>query len=861
MIALQTYVQQQTERIEAFNRVRMDRARSAMSRQAQAIFDVLPVLLHLNHPALPGFCGDSVPFGIADYQLDETQREFVSDCLIHSKTRFSSLTACVDERRRHPIKGMYTMGSTGSMGQSLTSDLDIWVCIDAAVTTAQRDKLDAKCMAISEWALNQGVEANFFLVCEGRFRHHLSQTMTSDNCGTSQHFLLLDEFYRSSMRVAGQKLLWYMVPPEMEGCYDDYVDTLVADHGLDRRDWVDFGGLPTIPAEEYFGSSLWQLYKSIDSPYKSVLKAILLEAYSWQYPGTQLLSVDGKRRFYAGWVDVYQSDAYYLMLEKVTRYLESIGDARRLDLVRRCFYLKTHEKLTQSPSTGSVAWRRDVLRLLAHEWGWDEQALTYLDNRRHWKVEEVQYAHNELLDALMQSYRNLIRFARRNDITSAISPQDISTLARKLYAAFEELPGKVTLLNPQISPDLHEPNLTLIQVPEGRTNRPGWYLYKHSLDPVDIIGRAPLAHNSYLSKLIAWAFFNGLLTESTHLHTVVRDADVDIDILYQLVSDIRNTFSLRPPRPTLDALSSPCEIRQLALFINLEQDPTSAYKKPSMRFDFKNSDIFSYGPEQTCLVGSVDLVYRNSWNEIRTLNYRGDDAILEALKTMLGKMHQDAVPPESVDVFCYSSKMRGLIRNLVYQLVAECIELRLKPVEKEKRRRFKALRIGLQTHGLFFERRGVSVQRLENSVDFYRCISTNKVNGTPVMVVDNPQDVHPPAVVDAYASEGLVQFFFEDCANGYNLYILDESNRVEVYRQCSGDKTEMVQGVNRFYTSSHDRYSYSANFINFNLPQFYQIVTDDRGEPQALPFKCDTQWQPPRQPPHDGFSGQVASFK
>ncbi|WP_435338044.1 class I adenylate cyclase, partial [Acinetobacter sp. LH3_13] len=78
-----------------------------------------------------------------------------------------------------------------------------------------------------------------------------------------------------------------------------------------------------------------QLYKSIDSPYKSVLKAILLEAYSWQYPGAQLLSVDGKRRFYAGWVDVYQSDAYYLMLEKVTRYLESIGDTRRLDLVRR----------------------------------------------------------------------------------------------------------------------------------------------------------------------------------------------------------------------------------------------------------------------------------------------------------------------------------------------------------------------------------------------------------------------------------------------------------------------------------------------------------------------------------------------
>jgi adenylate cyclase len=41
-------------------------------------------------------------------------------------------------------------------------------------------------------------------------------------------------------------------------------------------------------------------------------------------------------------------------------------------------------------------------------------------------------------------------------------------LTRKLYAAFEALPGKVTLVNPQISPDLSEPNLTFIHVPPGR---------------------------------------------------------------------------------------------------------------------------------------------------------------------------------------------------------------------------------------------------------------------------------------------------------------------------------------------------------------------------------------------------------
>ncbi len=753
MLNLQDYFKQQFQQIQTFNRLRAERARAALSAQALRVFDILPVLLHYNHPAIPGYLDGSVPQGIADYSPTPAQLDFIADSALTSG--HISIPQQMLSREQCPIMGLFSMGSTGSLGQSQTSDLDIWVCVRDWMETDARESLESKCSLASDWALSKGVEVNFFVVCENRFRHNLAQAMTGDNCGSSQHWLLLDEFYRSAVHLAGLHLLWYMVPPEMEACYDEYVEQLCEAGSLNRDDWIDFGGLPNIPAEEYFGASLWQLYKSIDSPYKSVLKAILLEAYSWEYPNTQLLSVDGKRRFFAGSLDDYHCDAYYLMLEKVTRYLQMIGDERRLELVRRCFYLKTHEKLSRKPTGETVPWRRDVLKELTVEWGWSEDELKLLDSRRHWKVEDVKVMHNELLDALMLSYRNLIRFARRNDITSAISPEDISILARKLYAAFEVLPGKVTLLNPQISPDLHEPDLSFIQVPEGRTNPAGWYLYKQSLNPADIIGRAPLEHNRYLSKLVAWAFFNGLLTESTQLHTVVRDADVDLDKLYQLVSDIRNTFSIMRPKPSPQALASPCEIRQLALYVNLEDDPTVRLRQNSLRFDFKNSDIFSYGEDQDCLVGSVDLVYRNSWNEIRTLHFSGEGAMLDALKTMLGKMHQDAIPPESVDVFCYSKKMRGLIRNLVYQLVAECIEMRLKPVELEKRRRFKALKIGSQTYGLFFERRGVSVQKLENSVEFYRCISTNKLTGSPLLFLDKEEMIHPPEIVDAYASEGL----------------------------------------------------------------------------------------------------------
>lgn len=99
-----------------------------------------------------------------------------------------------------------------------------------------------------------------------------------EDCGSTQHILLLDEFYRTAVRLAGKRILWNMVPCDEEEHYDDYVMTLYAQGVLTPNEWLDLGGLSSLSAEEYFGASLWQLYKSIDSPYKAVLKTLLLEA-------------------------------------------------------------------------------------------------------------------------------------------------------------------------------------------------------------------------------------------------------------------------------------------------------------------------------------------------------------------------------------------------------------------------------------------------------------------------------------------------------------------------------------------------------------------------------------------------------
>ncbi|WP_340609954.1 class I adenylate cyclase [Xenorhabdus bharatensis] len=813
------YIETLKQRLDAINQLRLERANDSMSATFKQVYNLIPVLLHYHHPMMPGYIENGVPHGVCFFAPDETQRSWINNIEYQPAGVLSH-----SSNGELPITGIYSMGSTSSIGQSCSSDLDIWVCHQAWLDNSEKDSLEQKCSLIQQWAASLGIEVTFFLIDENRFRHNTSGSLNGEDCGSTQYILLLDEFYRTAVRMAGKRLLWAMVPVEEEANYDEYVNSLYAQGVLTPNEWLDLGGLAELSAEEYFGASLWQLYKSVDSPYKAVLKSLLLEAYSWEYPKSKLLATEMKQHFHEGSIVSYGLDAYSMMLDRVTHYLTATNDMTRLDLARRCFYLKVCEKVESRGDTqGCTGWRQQVIEQLVQEWGWDIDKLAVLNNRNAWKIEQVRTAHNELLDTMMQSYRNLIRFARRNNLSVSASPQDIGVLTRKLYAAFEALPGKITLINPQISPDLSEQDLTFIYVPPGRANRSGWYLYNRAPTIESIIGHQPLEYNRYLNKLVSWTYFNGLLTEKTRLHIRNGDSQVDKKKLADLVNDISTHFPIRLPAPTPKALYSPCEIRHLAIIVNLETDPTTRFSDQVVHFDFRKLDILSFGESQQCMVSSIDLLYRNSWNEVRTLHFNGEQSMLEALKTILGKMHRDAAPPASVEVFCYSRHLRGLICTRVRQLVSECIELRLSS-NRQDLDRCKVLRISGQTWGLFFERLNVSVQRLENAVEFYNAISNTKLHGLPIRV-DN-KDKQLPSIIDGFACEGIIQFFFENIegTQGFNIYLLDESNKVEIYPHCEGSKEELVRDVSRFYSSSHDRFTYGSSFINFNLPQFYQII-------------------------------------
>ena len=813
------------EKLSRLNELRLTRALHVMTADGINVFESIPALLHFHHPALPGYLSTQCPSGIHHYQPSDESRnrleqwpEFNRDDVAESCPK---------------ILGVYCMRSTASLGQCCSSDLDIWVIYDSSLTASQRMQLEQKCDAITRWANEFFVEANFFLVDPEQFVMSRQQGMSKENCGSSQNWLLLDEFYRSCTRMAGCQLVWFLVPVDYEDRYDEYVATLFSQEHIDASQWVDLGGIARVPAEEYFGAALWQLYKGIDSPFKAVLKTLLLECYSQDYPHTRLLCHDFKTRWMDGSHDPLAFDSYALVLDRVTRYLTKHQDVGRLDLARRCFYLKTCLKLSRAPQE-KASWQRVLLQQLMENWQWSPEKLIELDRRAYWKVEQVRVTYKELLEALMAGFRKLIEFARRNEISEAINPEDIGVLSRKLYASFEMTPSKIELINPKIAPNLLEPVISLVQVPKGRQVDAGWYLYKQPLGPETMKSAKPQKHCEHLSKILAWAYFNGIINEQTEIQLHSPGNQVTVDVVHRMVRDLVAIVPTTFPPTRQEELIKPSEIRQLMLFVNLSH-PTLLGDQDGSQFKHLDAlqDVFSMGERAINLVQSIDLLYLSNWNEIHSYHFEGNESILDCMVLLTSKMHKQATIPIRSDVLCYSNVLERVVSQQVRRVLLDCMTLRLD--RSGVGSAYRLLTLAGERYGLFFERRTVYKHKLENSVDFYRHISNNKIGGRETFQRP-PGHIDMPAIVENHASEGLVQFFFERSQDGYNIYVVDEENQVEVYEQFKGSKEELVQSVNRFYSSTPQTESSAANqSVNFNLPQFYEII-ERNGSKHILPY-------------------------
>ncbi|MCU7921180.1 MAG: class I adenylate cyclase [Candidatus Thiodiazotropha sp. (ex Dulcina madagascariensis)] len=647
------------QRFMGLHRERLRRIQAELRPGQQEFLELLPLLLHINHPMLPGFVSSETPTGIPDYSPSK-------QALDAAKKLGRSFEYKKRAQRIYRIHGLYLMGSTGTIGQSSGSDFDLWLCHDSALNLKQRQKLQDKIALIEKSAAELDLELHIFLIDPERFRKGEKSKLSQESTGTTQHNLLLEEFYRSAVLLAGRYPLWWLVPPEHEDDYQAYVDNLLSHRFVKAAEVFDLGGLDHVQAGEFFGAALWQLYKGVDSPYKSILKIFLMEAYSRHYPHPQWLAQQAKEAIYAGESDIDKLDAYILLYQKVEEYLKRNRDEERLELARRCFYFKVGEHLSQARD--SENWRIQAMLKLTRQWGWGQTQLQMLDTRSEWKIDRVIKERNALVGVLTRSYRLLTDFARKYAKESHIDPHELNLLGRKLYTALDHRPGKIDHINPGISKNLSEEQLSLHHRPT-RDGMPAWMLYRDKVEEVDLMEQRPIKISTNLVEILLWSHVNQVWGGRTRVSLFSAETGLARNELLSLQRSINRLFpTYMPPSAQMKTLARPAYAVMVALFINIGTDPMEHLTKEGMQLTSERHDPLSFASARTNLAINLEKLLQTSWGELQVTRHDGPEGLMDVLCSILDMQSEEEFPPTQIYAYSFSSVRGSQIANRVTEL-------------------------------------------------------------------------------------------------------------------------------------------------------------------------------------------------
>lgn len=813
------------QRFLLLNRERLRRAQESMRERQRDFLDLLPLLFHVNHPILPGFVSSDGPVGVADYR--PTKRALLAAKKIAMAFDFKSKAL-----PRFDIYSLFLMGSSGTVAYSQKSDFDIWLCHRPDMDAGKLAELQQKATLIEAWAAAMDLEVHFFLINSHQFREGLHADLSSESSGTAQHYLLLEEFYRTGLLLAGRYPVWWLVPPEQEKNYADCVKALVERRLISPNEFIDFGDVARLPAEEFFGAALWQLFKGIDSPYKSVLKLLLMEIYASQYPNIDLLCQRFKRAIYAGESQLDQLDPYMMLYRDIEEYLESQGEHDRLDFVRRCFYFKVNEKLSTPDNPRYNTWRRELMRALAQSWGWGAVYLEMLDARASWKINRVLRERQILVSELTHSYRLLSNFAREHAGLMLINQKDITVLGRKLYAAFERKAGKVEMINRGISDDLWEARVSFHQL-VSRDNQETWALFRGMVTTAELAHSTPLKRGRSVCELVAWSYFNGLVDERTALALYVQRGELTTRELSNTIRCFEKIFPLGQAMETvIDDLSRPARVVHTAVLMNVGLDPFLQHTREGRHLTTTRTDALSYSGLGENLAVTFDQVVVTTWKEVLTYRYSGVDGLLSCLGEYLqwSPPSSDMRPPAPA-VYCFSSVRGDAISKRIKELFEDVIACYYgAPAGR-------SARYVLAVEQTFF------TLRLDNDSLHYEKIGPY---GNLLVHLSQGQIGFSPVVIDRYAlgdtllppifklnRAGVVQVVYRIDGATADVYVVDERGSLFNQRISYFDRGALIDHFRVFFDAVLKRQQFDISIDNTDMPamevEFYEAVKDERG--------------------------------
>lgn len=804
-----------SQRFKNLNQLRLNRVQDFLQARQRVFLRLLPLLFHQNHPLLPGFVSSDTPAGIPDYTPNKQT--------IHEAKQFSK--GFIYKRRallNYPIQSIFLMGSVSSIAFSKSSDMDIWLCHKPDLSKLDLEELQQKATIIEQWAATYQLEVHFFLVDNQAFCEGHDIPISTESSGSTQHYLLLEEFYRTAIYIAGQTLAWWLVPPEQEHNYSFYINHLIENRFISEDEYIDFGGLEEIPAEEFISATLWHIYKSINSPHKSLLKLFLMESYASEYPKPEWLCFDLKKSIYQGSIDIDRLDPYLLIYSKVENYLQKANSTHRLNLARQCFYLKIMGASKKHLDYHSRQFRADYLHSIADKWSWPENLLPSLTKQQSWDIKKATQEHIIIRSQLKHCLRMVVNLASRYINYNYRDNPDLKLITRKLHVFLEQKPGKVEIITTRTNVHSIENELTII---ESNDENPAakWTLFSGKQKDGNSIENTTIKHEQNLLNLLSWLVINGLYHRHLQINFISTSLLLTNSEIHQILGQLFKFISknLKTDSASLDIYSKPDRLVSSLIFINLGH-LLEEERDDGMLVLSERSDPLSYGKNRLCFIKYIDQISISSWGEVTISQYKDLDDFFNCL-TYFFNNSKRPLSLSRINIACYTPARAKSIIIRAETIIANLIKYFSKQLNSKNNRYI------LPGEDLYY-----IFQHKNKLLNFWSSGTSNEL----IQELASTQDLFSEVYFDPQVLESslipfiykinkpqVIQVFYQTIDDIITLYIIDEKGALFIQEHQQTNASQLLSHYYLFLTSILNYPFYSSD-ISIEL---YEIQKNSAG--------------------------------
>ncbi|MBF0120017.1 MAG: class I adenylate cyclase [Desulfobacterales bacterium] len=546
------------------------------------LFNTIPFLLHINSPKFTGYMENHAnAYGIYGFNDSGFWRLTLKRFNL-SEGEMISYTS-----RLYCIKGLYLMGSSGTIAQTNYSDFDYWVIVDdKTVTKEQLTILNKKLDVVKKWSeANYSQSVNFFIMGINQLKENNFSSVDEESSGSSQRTILKEEFYRTFIMIGGKIPYWAVLPVGLDDAsYKKWIKLakIAKHHEFNSEDYIDLGNVAHISTNECIGALIWQIYKAHHDPVKAFMKSSVVANYYQNTEETLMCDIIKKKFSQNNLESNYLTDPYVIVFEKIINFYKNSFNEDDLELAKTCIFLR----LSGYPISFKIDENSPKLMLInkyIKEWYWDEEKIYDLKNYIEWGEAKHKKFEDDILIKINKLYEQMLD--KSNPILD-MSKSDITILKNKIKSFTEEKENKIPFASAYLRAIAPELSFFITCQYDERLHGL-WTVYderkgKKQSGQIFFIGH-------FLLEFIGWIILNGFVEAKKKIE--VNNYPISGKRIIKFIDEVSSFFSDK--NHINWELSQPV-FNKMIILLNTIQDKDS-YDK---------------------ILNSCDFLIKNSWSEL-----------------------------------------------------------------------------------------------------------------------------------------------------------------------------------------------------------------------------------------------------